>query len=681
MKKGLWRNARRGVLIILLIGIFFQVKQPPAAQAASQLSPLQPNIPSFNQGDLLVGTFSGSINRIDPTTGVVLQTINTSSSTEQMCFDSSGNLYVIQGSGISKFDTSGNLINAAFVSGLTNPASCVFDIAGDLYVGTGGVNTSNGFIPGQILKFDANGNLLATFNPNVDPLGGAGGFVLAPNQCTIYYLSGILSIRRFNVCTNSQLPDLVSRMPNSFDCGNLKVLPGGQILIPCWTTTAQIYLVNPDGSIAHTYQASTYGAQLLEMVALDPGGSAFWTATPQVGLPDTIYHIELATGNLLGTVSTTFNIERLEVVGGAGSFPSPPVHPIIFVHGINQNLDEMGVAQLDPSLNKFVPLYQELRSVYGQSNITSFRYLDDRALAAGPSGCPPEVFPPCKSQSSVTDNGRALSVVINQLYTQTQHKVTLIGYSMGGAIIRTALAGCPDTQDHFNCAGLSDLVDSVFFINPVQQGSYLLRLKQGFDVASAFPGIGKYATLLANIIYLAVQSNMDLNPNYPAEVDLTPGSANIQAHNGVPVTAGIQFFNFYGNINLQLVARIGPFTVPLPKVSVGDYVLFRGDDDPQATPFWGGARFCLNCGNQSQFVSVGNFSEWPLSDVVQINIGQNLRQDLGSLVNTTPESHIVIYSDNSLGGGIQVQDSTGQGGTTGIAHEILLQLEKEDGIL
>lgn len=379
-------------------------------------------------------------------------------------------------------------------------------------------------------------------------------------------------------------------------------------------------------------------------------------------------------------ISTSQFHGQLNVFSGQ---PSPPVRPILFVHGINQNANLAGVPQPDPANDKFVPLFQELESVYSQANIYKYQYIDDRALTDNGAPCPPDLFPPCQSQSSVTDNGLVLAAQIQDLFTQTQHKVTLIGYSMGGAIIRTALAGCPDTQGTFACPGLADMVDNVFFINGVQQGSWLLRVRQGFDAAGAVRGVGPIVNNLAQNIYNSVQASMGLNVNYPAADDLTPGSANIQAHNGVPAPSGPAYFNFYGDISAQFVSRIALWTIPGPKASLGDLVLLRGDDNPQATPFWGGARFCQDCGNQNQFSAQGAFAEWPLTDVQQITLLQLIQhpqQTLSALTNA-PEMHTNIYSDSSLGGGIQVANTAEQNGTTGIAHEILLLLEREDGIL
>src|SRR6266699_29387 len=98
--------------------------------------------------------------------------------------------------------------------------------------------------------------------------------------------------------------------------------------------------------------------------------------------------------------------------------------PIIFVHGVNQNAHDMGK-------KAFVPIYSALQAVSGL--VQTFYYVDDQAYADGTDpklSCPPR-YTPCISQSAILDNAIKLAGMINDLYQKMQHKVTLIGYSMG----------------------------------------------------------------------------------------------------------------------------------------------------------------------------------------------------------------------------------------------------------
>lgn len=56
---------------------------------------------------------------------------------------------------VSEYDASGNLVNAAFASGLHGPEGLAFNSSGDLYVSNTGNNT--------VSEFDSSGNLINTF--------------------------------------------------------------------------------------------------------------------------------------------------------------------------------------------------------------------------------------------------------------------------------------------------------------------------------------------------------------------------------------------------------------------------------------------------------------------------------------------------------------------------------------
>lgn len=600
-----------------------------------------------------------------------------------MCFDGSGRLYVTNLSlgTVSLFDASGNLLNASFISGLNAPLSCAVDVVQQyLYVGTDTVNTPTGFIYGQLYRYDLSGNLLATFSPDIDAFsqGGVAGMNLGADGCTIYYTAIIPAIKRFNVCTNSQLPDLTPRLPNSFGCSAIRLLSNGQLLIACQGTSSQVYLLNSDGSIAQTYPAANYTASALDWVAPDPNGTSFWVAGAgsATGVVD---HIDLATGNLLGSVQTNVDIAGIAIFGASGSIP---VHPIIFVHGLGANSNAIGVPNTsDPTKNQFVPLYEALESVYGPESVTTFPYVDDRSIKdnAPNQQCPAGLYPPCQSQSAVDANAMALSDLVKELYTQTNHTVALMGYSMGGSIVRTLVAGCPNAQGALNCPDAPGMVDSAFFLGSVQQGSWLLKYKRGEDAVGAIPILGKAANVLASGIYRLFQAVTGFNPGYPAYTDMQPQSANILAHNSTLPPANINYFNFYSDIQVQVSVKLLFWTIPLGTIPLGDLVLLRGDDNPLASPKWGGARFCLNCGNLDHYTSVQGYAEWPLVRVIPFTLTDNIL-DLLTDVLQLPELHTKLFTDSALDGGIQVQDSTGHGGSTSIAQEILLQLEREDGI-
>src|SRR5205085_3715631 len=135
-------------------------------------------------GDVFGAIGNGQVKHFDPA-GNLLETLDDttgSTYTAGMCFDASGNLYVTNFStgNVSKFDNSGNLVSAAFLTGLSNPESCVRDVAGDIYVGQAGAN--------QIAKFSSAGALLNTYTVATEARG-TDWIDLAADQCTMFYTS------------------------------------------------------------------------------------------------------------------------------------------------------------------------------------------------------------------------------------------------------------------------------------------------------------------------------------------------------------------------------------------------------------------------------------------------------------------------------------------------------------
>ncbi len=380
---------------------------------------------------------------------------------------------------------------------------------------------------------------------------------------------------------------------------------------------------------------------------------------------------------------------------------------IIFLHGVNQNASLMGVIQNPTANDIFVPLLESLQCVYNPADIHIFQYLDDQALAAQNGGaCPATISPPCVSQGAVGDNAVQLSTMVSSLSQRANQKVTVIAYSMGGAITRSMLAGCPsitpdaagNPQTLSGC-NVASMVSDVFFINVPQQGSYLLALKQSLDTSN-----NPIEIALGWAAYAIAKGTMGLVANDAAEVDMTPGSPNIILHNqNLPPGGNIHYFNFFGDIQIHPISNLLDLIIPgasSATIAAGDLVILPGVDDPQAVPAAGGSRFCLACGTQDSngYASSpdGMYSQWALTDnlswdysvLVQFiqSLGASLPQSagqhlLGNILNA-PETHLDIYSDDSLynTSSIQVEDHTGRGGKTSIANEILWQLEKEDGI-
>ncbi len=81
-----------------------------------------------------------------------------------------------------------------------------------------------------------------------------GGIDLAADQCTLYYLHKYTTIKRFNVCTETPLPDFAS----VFSPQDVRVLPDGGVLVAAYQA---VFRFNAAGALTRTYPVS--GAQAI----------------------------------------------------------------------------------------------------------------------------------------------------------------------------------------------------------------------------------------------------------------------------------------------------------------------------------------------------------------------------------------------------------------------------------
>jgi len=276
-----WRRA--ALLTALAVGVLAFLAMATSARA---------NGVPLNNGDVLVGTGNGTVAHFDHS-GNLLDTLDNGTGafySTGMCTDSNTNLYVTEfgQENISVFDVNGNLTHQTFGSAYnSDPESCTVDASNNIYVGEADGS-------GTVLKFDTSGNLLASYNP---ALGGRGTdwVDLAADQCTLYYTSEDSSVHRFDVCTNTQLPDFASGLPGP--CYELRIRPNGEVMVACSTEAVRL---DTTGNIIQTYPIP--GASVLFALNLDPDGTTFWTA--DLGnSAGPVYHVDIATGNIL----TQFN--------------------------------------------------------------------------------------------------------------------------------------------------------------------------------------------------------------------------------------------------------------------------------------------------------------------------------------------------------------------------------------
>lgn len=300
------RQFRRPALTVAAVSIAL-------APVGVLVQPVQAAV-QLERGDVLAGVGNSTIRVFSPA-GTLKGTLTTGSAefNTGMCFDSQGNLYVTQfHGGMSKFDRQGNLLTGNFGSGFNeDPESCTVNKLDQIYVGQADGS-------GDVLKFSSSGALLRTYNPARENRGT--DFIdLAADQKTLFYTSEGSSIKRFNVSTNSQLPNFASGLPGP--CLQVRIRPNGQVLVAC---ADAVKLLSASGAVIQTY-APAHTSQLFALT-LDPDGTSFWTGDYDDGQ---VFHIDIASGNVLKIFNAARNtgLFGLAVVGeiqvGRGDGNSP----------------------------------------------------------------------------------------------------------------------------------------------------------------------------------------------------------------------------------------------------------------------------------------------------------------------------------------------------------------------
>jgi uncharacterized protein (TIGR03437 family) len=249
--------------------------------------------PAFQAGDILLSMTDGTVQwRRRDWSLVRVLTSTTDGQAKGMAFDSSGNLFVTHwygtgssGNDIMRFDRNGNSVGL-FGSGFDcNPSSIVFDNSGNAYIGQADCSA-------QIFKFDSSGNRLAQYTAAVEQRGSS-YMVLDPNQCTMYYTSEGPNVKRFDVCSNTQMSDFNSApLPDPIGGAQaFSLLPGGGMLIADFNVIARL---DPSGNFVRTYDAPANDCWL--GMALDPDGTSFWASN---WCGSSVTRFDLATGNVL----------------------------------------------------------------------------------------------------------------------------------------------------------------------------------------------------------------------------------------------------------------------------------------------------------------------------------------------------------------------------------------------
>lgn len=287
MNKNIWRTVAK--LGFLLIGILLFL---PGQRVEA--------IP-FGPGDVFVSLSTGEVQwrHSDGTLNQILLGV-VPGMAKGMGFDAAGNLYVTHwcvnavasstcelGNTVEKFDING-VSQGAVGSGYNcNPSSIVFDTVGNAYVGQADCT-------GNILKFEV-GKAPTAFAVAPENRGST-WIDLASDGCTVFYTSWGPNVKRFNVCTNEQLPDFNTAPLPDGETLALRILPDGGVLVANLSVIARL---DATGALTQTYDVSGepdlwFGLDLV-------GDGTFWASNHG---SSNVYQFDLAAGAVLSSFNT-----------------------------------------------------------------------------------------------------------------------------------------------------------------------------------------------------------------------------------------------------------------------------------------------------------------------------------------------------------------------------------------
>jgi hypothetical protein len=268
-------------------------------------TPAQTGFPS---GNVFVSIGDGNVQEWNVSgSPTLVTTLNTGygpgTFTTGLAFDAAGNLYVtdFNANDVSKFNGSGVLVGPFGGGYDADPESILFDASGNAYVGQ-----ADG--TGDVLKFGPSGNAVASFDVATEDRG-SDHIALAPDGCTLFYTSEGTSVKRFNVCTNTQLTDFAIELPDTAFA--VKLLPGGGALV---ADSSSIKRLDALGTIVQQYGSPASGAWF--SLALDPGGTSFWAGDSVSG---DVKQFDLTSGAVLASFNT--GVSQPEAADGLAVAP------------------------------------------------------------------------------------------------------------------------------------------------------------------------------------------------------------------------------------------------------------------------------------------------------------------------------------------------------------------------
>jgi len=288
---------RTGRACLLAAILLLAVTPSASAQSPTPQNPVartNPTTPTTPPGDVYVSLATGPVQWRTSDGALRGELVNlVPGAAEGMRLDPAGNLYVARGcadascsvgNSVEKFNPRG--VSQGAVGGETgyncNPHSIAFDAAGNTYVGQADCT-------GHVLKFTSDSTPV---EHKVAPDSRGSSWIdLARDGCTLFYTSRGPHVKRFDVCTNRQLPDFnVEQLPGG-DTQGLRALADGGVLVSSGAVVARL---DPAGALVQTYAVEPAEPQYWVGLDLDADGS-FWAVNSATS---NVYQFDLATGEV-----------------------------------------------------------------------------------------------------------------------------------------------------------------------------------------------------------------------------------------------------------------------------------------------------------------------------------------------------------------------------------------------
>ena len=251
--------------------------------------------------------------------------------------------------------------------------------------------------------------------------------------------------------------------------------------------------------------------------------------------------------------------------------------PVIFVHGMGGEAAKIGtvefadllqgIAGRHPNDDACGPSFQTGRPWRGSPCV--FRYVDDKSGTQGQHD----------SQSPVQANADKLAREVAEVVRRTGRTAILIGYSMGGAIIRTYLATHEKDAERD--------VRAVIVMDGVMSGSW------GYAFANELPHrVGALGSRLTELMRTMAATAASVDFTRPATHDLRPRSELFRKIAPMPLPRRVNYYTYWGDITVNIGRGLLTYDLPRFKLSsLGDLGLLVGDPDPTKLPELGGQRF------------------------------------------------------------------------------------------